>query len=73
MVRGMVMRRTRRMVGNEEPREVVTYTLGPRHCTFEHWEPKQFHAIGEVIEVEVVASVWNGRVSVTVPRAEEEF
>jgi hypothetical protein len=72
-VRGVVMRRTRRMVGNDEPREVVTYTLGPRYVTFEQWEPSSFHAVGEVIEVEVTPNVWNGRVTFMVPRSEEEF
>jgi hypothetical protein len=73
LVRGFVMRRTRRMVGNDEPREVVTYTLGPRLVTFEHWQPTRFHAVGELVELEVVPSVWNGRVTFLVPRAEEEF
>lgn len=73
IVRGFVIRRTRKMVGSDEPREVVTYTLGPRFVTFEHWQPTYFHAVGEVIEVEVVPSVWNGRVTFMVPRAEEEF
>lgn len=73
IVRGVVLRRTRKMVGNEEPREVVTYTLGPRYVTFEQWQPTHFHAVGAVIEVEVVPSVWNGRVTFLVPRAEQEF
>lgn len=73
VVKGVVVRRTRKMVGNEEQREVITYTLGPRYVTFEHWEPTRFYQLGEVVEVEVTPSVWNGRVTFLVPRAEEEF
>lgn len=73
VVKGVVVRRTRKMVGNEEPREVITYTLGPRYVTFEQWEPTRFYQLGEVVEVEVTPSVWNGRVTFMVPRSEEEF
>lgn len=72
IMRGTVLRRTRRSVG-EPAKTVVTYTLGPRFAQFDDWNPIEFFGIGAMIEVEVMASVYNGRVSFTRPRSEESF
>ena len=72
VIRGTVQRRRRREVG-EEHVEVVTYTVGPRFAEFEVWRPEQYWGVGEEVEVEVIARVWQGVTTYQVPRQGEEF
>jgi hypothetical protein len=73
IVRGAVMRRSRRFVG-EKQTEVVTYIIGPRLVTVEVWEPNgEYAPLGEQVCWPVVPNVWQGRVTFRVDAGTEEF
>lgn len=69
----MVLARKRKWVGEHKDKEVVTYTIGPRVVSVEEWEPEAYFAIGEEVEIPVVASIWQNRVMFRRDTTEDAF
>jgi hypothetical protein len=73
MVRGTVLGRKRRLVGDDN-KEVVTYVIGPeRLVEVEQWTPEKYLPVGENVEFPVVARVYQGRVQFSMAEKEEVF
>jgi hypothetical protein len=72
VVRGTVLRRSRRCVGQDQV-EVVTYTVGPRMAIIEVWRPRSYWQIGEFVSVPVVPHVWQSTVTFRLERTDEIF
>jgi hypothetical protein len=73
VARGFVLRRKKRLVGPDEI-EVVSYILGPRPVEFEIWRPNgHYYALGELVEVEVVAKTYQGTVQLSVEDLSRDF
>jgi hypothetical protein len=56
MVHGRVDRRRKRMVGQDEPKELIEYQIG--QVVVQQWSPKTYLPIGEVVHLSVQVSTY---------------
>jgi hypothetical protein len=66
---GVILRRTRRIVG-ENGVVVVCYTLGPSGVMVEEWDPDDVRPIGARVVLPIEPAVYQGRVVLRISRQE---